>query len=253
MSTQSRIEWTEHTWNPVVGCTKVSPGCKHCYAEVMARRLRAMGAPGYEDGFKLRLRPEKLHDPLKRRKPTIYFVNSMSDLFHPKVPADFVEAVFQVMTAANWHVFQLLTKRPDRMAAFLQQRRIAEHIWVGTSVENRRHGVPRIDRLREVNAAVRFLSVEPLLENIGRIDLRGIAWVIVGGESGPRARPMEPEWARSVHQQCVVAGTRFFFKQWGTHGPDGIRRTKKSNGRIFEGRVWNEMPQFGGALALGCW
>jgi protein gp37 len=242
MSTQSRIEWTEHTWNPVVGCTKVSPGCKHCYAEVMARRLRAMGASGYEDGFKLRLRPEKLHDPLRRRKPTIYFVNSMSDLFHPQVPGAFVESVFRVMTAANWHVFQVLTKRPDRMAELMQQRRIADHIWVGTSVENRRHGVPRIDRLREINAAVRFLSVEPLLENIGRIDLHGIAWVIVGGESGPHARPMEPEWARSVHQQCVASGTQFFFKQWGTHGADGIRRTKKSNGRLFEGRVWNEMP-----------
>jgi protein gp37 len=253
MSTQSRIEWTEHTWNPVVGCTKVSPGCKHCYAEVMARRLRAMGASGYEDGFKLRLRPEKLDDPLRRRKPTIYFVNSMSDLFHPKVPGKFVESVFQVMTAANWHVFQLLTKRPDRMAAFLQKRRIADHIWVGTSVENRRHGVPRIDRLREVNAAVRFLSVEPLLENVGKIDLRGIAWVIVGGESGPRARPMEPDWARSVHQQCIDAGTRFFFKQWGTHGPDGIRRTKKSNGRIFEGKVWSEMPQFGSAAGARSW
>jgi len=242
MSTQSRIEWTEHTWNPIVGCTKVSPGCKHCYAEAMAHRLQAMGAAGYEKGFSLRLRPEKLLEPLGRRKPTVYFVNSMSDLFHPKVPTAFIDQVFAVMNSATWHVFQLLTKRPERMTSYFERTRVANHIWIGTSVENRRHGVPRIAQLRAVNADTRFLSVEPLLEDIGAIDLRGIAWVIVGGESGRGARPMEPAWARAVQRQCEETCTPFFFKQWGAHGSDGIRRSKQLNGRVLDGETWNQMP-----------
>src|SRR5690348_8965777 len=167
MTTKSRIEWTEQTWNPVVGCTKISAGCKHCYAEVMARRLQAMGAPGYERGFRtVTIRPEKLDEQLRRYKPTVYFVNSMSDLFHPQVPDWFIDKVFEVMEQADWHTFQVLTKRPERMAAFLAKRRVPSHIWLGTSVENKRQGVPRIDHLRGIKAAVRFLSVEPLLEDL---------------------------------------------------------------------------------------
>jgi protein gp37 len=208
----------------------------------MARRLQAMGAPGYEHGFKIQLRPEKLADPLDRKKPTVYFVNSMSDLFHPQVPDWFIDEVFATMRAAKWHIFQVLTKRPERLAAYIGRKKVPDHIWLGTSVENKRHGVPRIDHLRKVRAKVRFLSVEPLLEDIGRIDLNGITWVIVGGESGFGARPMKPEWARSVREQCLAAGVAFFFKQWGAHGPDGMRRSKKANGRMFDGRVWNGMP-----------
>ncbi len=241
-TTRSSIEWTEHTWNPVVGCTKVSAGCKHCYAEVMAHRLQAMGAPGYERGFKLNLRPEKLDEPLTRKKPTVYFVNSMSDLFHPQVPDWFIDQVFATMRAADWHIYQVLTKRPERLAAYLGRRKVPNHIWLGTSVENKRHGVPRIDHLRKVRATVRFLSVEPLLEDVGKINLQGINWVIVGGESGFGARPMKPEWARNVREQCLAAGVEFFFKQWGAYGPEGIRRSKKSNGRLLDGQEWNGMP-----------
>jgi len=243
MANNSRIEWTEATWNPVVGCTKVSAGCKHCYAEVMARRLQAMGAPGYELGFrKIRLRPEKLDEPLRRTKPTVYFVNSMSDLFHPHVPEWFIDQVFATMRAATRHTFQVLTKRPERMAEYLGRRRVPDHVWLGTTVENRRHGVPRIDHLRKTRAQTRFLSIEPLLEDIGKVNLRGIAWVIVGGESGIGARPMKPEWARNVQQQCESAGVSFFFKQWGAHGEDGVRRSKKRNGRLLDGQQWDEMP-----------
>lgn len=174
----------------------------------------------------------------------------MSDLFHPHVPESFIGAIFDVVTAAKWHVFQVLTKRPERMASFLQDCRLPAHIWVGTSVENPRHGVPRIAELRKVKAATRFLSVEPLLEDIGKINLRGIAWVIVGGESGRGAQSMDAEWARGVREQCVKAGTRFFFKQWGAHGLDGVRRSRKANGRIVDGRVWNDMPYVSRAFAI---
>lgn len=242
MSTQSRIEWTEQTWNPTVGCTKISPGCKNCYAEVMAKRLQAMRMHGYERGFKLSLMPERLMEPLKRRKPTIYFVNSMSDLFHEKVPFSFVESVFDVMKQANQHTFQLLTKRAERMSTFCRDRSVPPNVWLGVSVENRKHGVPRIDVLRGIDAEVRFLSVEPLLEDIGAIDLRGIRWVIVGGESGRKARPMQSSWVESVKRQCDAAHVSFFFKQWGTWGPDGQKRSKKANGREFAGQVWDAMP-----------
>lgn len=242
MSTYSRIEWTEQTWNPTIGCTKVSPGCKNCYAEGMAHRLKAMGLKGYEHGFKLALMPERLAEPLERRKPTVYFVNSMSDLFHEKVPFDYVERVFQVMTQAHWHTFQVLTKRAERMRDFCRTRRVPPNAWLGVSVENRKHGVPRIDVLREVNATIRFLSVEPLLEDLGRIDLSDIHWVIVGGESGPRARPMRAEWAENVRRQCLEADVAFFFKQWGAWGADGQKRSKKANGRKLNGRSWDGMP-----------
>lgn len=242
MSTQSRIEWTEQTWNPTVGCTKISPGCKNCYAEIMAKRLQAMGMHGYENGFRLTLMPERLSEPLERRKPTVYFVNSMSDLFHEKVPFDYIRQVFDVMSQAPQHTFQVLTKRAERMAEFCNGRDVPPNVWLGVSVENKKHGVPRISVLREIEAGVRFLSVEPLLEHLGEIDLTGIHWAIVGGESGPKARPMRREWVDSIKQQCDNAGVAFFFKQWGTWGADGQRRSKKANGRSYRGRVWDAMP-----------
>jgi len=242
MTTSSRIEWTEQTWNPIVGCTKISAGCKYCYAEVMARRLQAMGTPGYENGFALRLIPERLNDPLKRKKATIYFVNSMSDLFHEKVPAQYINQVMDVIARTPWHSYQILTKRAARMARYFQTRPVPDNVWLGVSVENRRHGVPRIDYLRIVQAKIRFLSVEPLLEDVGALDLSGIHWVIVGGESGPKARPMKPEWADAVRLQCEEQGVAFFFKQWGGWGADGKRRAKAKNGRLLNGRTWDEMP-----------
>ena len=242
MSTYSRIEWTEQTWNPTVGCTKVSPGCKNCYAEGMARRLKAMGLKGYENGFRLSLMPERLAEPLERRKPTVYFVNSMSDLFHEKVPFDYIARVFDAMERAHWHTFQLLTKRAERMAAFCADRRVPPNVWLGVSVENKRHGVPRIGVLRGIDATIRFLSVEPLLEDVGRLDLTGIHWVIVGGESGARARPMRAEWADNVRRQCLDADVAFFFKQWGAWGADGQKRSKKANGRSLNGQSWDAMP-----------
>jgi len=243
MSTQSRIEWTEMTWNPTVGCTKVSPGCKHCYAETMARRLQAMGMRGYEHGFKLALLPERLNEPLERKKPTVYFVNSMSDLFHERVPFDYVRRVFDVMARSPQHTFQVLTKRARRMAEFCGEVTVPENVWIGVSVENRKYGLPRIPHLRSIDASVRFLSIEPLLEDLGRFDLSGVRWVIVGGESGRKARPMKPEWVDGIKQQCDAAGVAFFFKQWGAWGADGERRSKSANGREYLGRVWDAMPQ----------
>jgi protein gp37 len=242
MSTQSRIEWTEQTWNPTVGCTKISPGCKHCYAEVMARRLKAIGVKGYENGFRLTLMPERLAEPLERRKPTVYFVNSMSDLFHEKVSFDYIRRVFDVMAHAPQHTFQVLTKRAERMAKFCRDVDVPPNAWLGVSVENRKHGVPRIDVLRTIDAKVRFLSVEPLLEDLGAIDLDGIHWVIVGGESGHKGRPMRKEWVDSVKQQCDQAEVAFFFKQWGTWGADGQKRSKKANGRTYRGKIFDSMP-----------
>lgn len=242
MATRSRIEWTDLTWNPVTGCTKLSPGCKHCYAEALAHRLKAMGAPGYENGFALALHPERLNEPIRRKKPTMYFVNSMSDLFHEDVPFHFIDHVFETISAAPQHRYQILTKRPDQMAAYFTHRPVPDQAWLGTSVENRKHGLPRLHILSCIPARTRFISIEPLLEDLGEIDLTGIGWVIVGGESGPRARPMKVEWARAIQQQCQAANVPFFFKQWGTHGSDGLKRSKANNGRILDGRVWNEMP-----------
>lgn len=243
MTTKSRIEWTESTWNPVTGCTKVSPGCKHCYAEVMARRLQAMGVPGYEQGFKkVRTLPARLNEPLERVKPTLYFVNSMSDLFHKDVPDEFIGRVFDTMAQARQHTFQVLTKRADRLASFTFGKHIPANIWLGVSVENRRHGIPRIAQLRQVPAVTRFLSIEPLIEDVGVLDLTGIQWVIVGGESGHGARPMAPEWVHNIKRQCREQGVAFFFKQWGAYGADGVKRSKKANGRSLAGRVYSEMP-----------
>ncbi|GAB3468230.1 phage Gp37/Gp68 family protein [Massilia terrae] len=242
MTTGTKIEWTEMTWNPTVGCTKISPGCKNCYAEKMAERLRAMRAPGYENGFELTLLPKRLDDPLGRKKPTVYFVNSMSDLFHEGVPFAYIDLVFEVIVKAHWHTFQILTKRADRMAEYFQSRVAPANAWLGVSVEDRKYGLPRINHLRTVNATVRFLSVEPLLEDLGAMDLRNIHWVIVGGESGPKARPMRQEWVESIQEQCEEQNAAFFFKQWGGWGADGKRRAKKSNGRLINGRTYDEMP-----------
>lgn len=239
---ESSIEWTEHTWNPVTGCTKLSPGCKHCYAETMARRLKAMGAAGYENGFELTLHPERLEQPLRRKTPTTYFVNSMSDLFHEAVPDYFVEQVLDICRRTPQHTYQVLTKRAERLPEFFAARACPANVWLGVSVEDRKYGVPRIAHLRRVNAAVRFLSVEPLLEDVGKLNLRGIHWVIVGGESGAKARPMESSWAEGVRAQAAAQGVAFFFKQWGAWGADGVRRDKKRNGRELSGRRWDEFP-----------
>jgi protein gp37 len=239
---ESSIEWTEHTWNPVTGCTKLSPGCKHCYAETMARRLKAMGAPGYERGFELTLHPERLEQPLRRKTPTTYFVNSMSDLFHEAVPDRFVDQVLDVCRRTPQHTYQVLTKRAERLPQFFAGRVCPPNVWLGVSVEDRKYGVPRIALLRKVKAAVRFLSVEPLLEDVGKLNLRGIHWVIVGGESGAKARPMDERWAENVRAQAIAQGVPFFFKQWGAWGADGVRRDKKRNGRELSGRRWDEFP-----------
>lgn len=242
MTTGSKIEWTEMTWNPTVGCTKISPGCKHCYAEVMAERLKAMGTPGYENGFTLQLLENRIEDPLSRKKSTVYFVNSMSDLFHEDIPFEFIDKVFDTIRRAHWHTFQILTKRANRLAAYFEGKVAPPNAWLGVSVEDQKYGLPRIDLLRKIDAPVRFLSVEPLLEELGSIDLTDIHWVIVGGESGSRARPMKPEWAESIQLQCEEQNVAFFFKQWGGWGADGKRRAKKHNGRQLKGRTFDEMP-----------
>lgn len=243
MTTTSKIEWTEQTWNPVVGCTKISAGCKHCYAETMAKRLQAMGTPGYENGFALTLLPQRLADPMKRTKPTVYFLNSMSDLFHEQVPDNYIDQVMAVVAQTPQHTYQILTKRAQRMARyFAKGRAVPPNAWMGVSVENKKHGVPRIKHLRQVPARIRFLSVEPLLEDVGQLDLTDIHWVIVGGESGPKARPMKPEWAEAVQRQCDEQRVAFFFKQWGGWGADGQRRAKAHNGRLLNGRTWDAMP-----------
>ena len=242
MSTQTSIEWTEQTWNPAVGCSKISPGCAHCYAEVMARRLKAMRVPGYENGFQLTLLPHRLEEPLNRTKPTVYFVNSMSDMFHKDIPDDYIRQVFDVIRRAPQHTFQVLTKRAERMAEFFKNYDPPRNAWLGVTVEDKKHGLPRLDHLRQVPAAIRFISVEPLLEDLSRMNLKGIHWVIVGGESGPKARPMRQEWALNVKQQCEAQNVAFFFKQWGGWGADGKKRSKKHNGRLLEGRTWDAVP-----------
>jgi len=240
LSSNSSIEWTDATWNPVRGCTKISPGCKHCYAETFAERFRGVRGHPYEQGFDLRLVPEKLTEPFTWRAPKLVFVNSMSDLFQPGVPNRYIEAVTEVMAAARWHTFQVLTKRSERLAGMLSGPLLRftalEHIWWGVSVEDRKHGLPRVKHLQQVPAKVRFLSIEPLLEGLGQIDLSGISWVIVGGESGPGARPMNKEWVISIRDQCRQWNVPFFFKQWG-----GVR--KKRNGRQLDGQTYNGYPR----------
>ncbi|MDX2036444.1 MAG: phage Gp37/Gp68 family protein [Isosphaeraceae bacterium] len=239
MSDHSSIEWTDATWNPVRGCTKISPGCKHCYAETFAERFRGVAGHPYEQGFDLRLVPEKLAEPFLWTRPKMVFVNSMSDLFHEGIADDYIDRVVQVMLATPWHTYQVLTKRHERLCTMLDGplRRAAEaaHIWWGVSVEDRRYGLPRMARLQSSRARVRMLSIEPLLENLGPLDLDGIGWVIVGGESGPGARPIDPAWVRSIRDQCASAKIPFFFKQWG-----GTR--KSTTGRLLDGRTHDEVP-----------
>jgi protein gp37 len=239
LSEHSLIEWTDSTWNPVRGCTKISPGCAHCYAETFAERFRGVPGHPYEQGFDLKLIPGKLAEPFRWRKPSMVFVNSMSDLFHADVPEDYIIAVSRVMVQANWHTYQVLTKRSERLRDMLNGRlgfaARASNIWWGVSVENRAHGLPRVEHLRAALAGLRMLSVEPLLEDLGLFDLSGIGWVIAGGESGPGARPMDPDWVRSVRDRCCAAGVPFFFKQWG-----GTRKGK--TGRTLDGRTHDEIP-----------
>ena len=234
MATKSSIEWTESTWNPVTGCTKISPGCKHCYAERMALRLQAMGQNNYRNGFNTTLHEHVLEYPLSWKKPQVIFVNSMSDLFQEDVSFDFVQKVFDVMVQAHWHNFQILTKRSELLLEIDKELPWQKNIWMGVSVENDDYTY-RIDDLRKTNAAVKFLSLEPLLGPLNNLNLYKIDWVIVGGESGPGCRPMKQEWATDIRDQCLQANVPFFFKQWG-----GIN--KKKTGRMLEGRTWDELP-----------
>ncbi|WBL25098.1 DUF5131 family protein [Zunongwangia sp. HGR-M22] len=237
----SKIEWTEATWNPMTGCNKVTAGCKNCYAETMAKRLKAMGTPGYENGFQFSIMPSRLNLPLNVKKPTRFFVNSMSDLFHEKAPFEYIDKIFEIMKNTPRHQYQILTKREDRMYEYFQTRTASENVWLGVTVENKKTK-HRIDKLRNIDVGIRFLSLEPLLEDLGTLDLSNIHWAIVGGESGPKARPMDPEWAINIQEQCDEQNVAFFFKQWGTWGADGKKRSKKSNGRILRGKEWNEYP-----------
>jgi protein gp37 len=239
MSSATDIEWTDATWNPVTGCTKITPGCDHCYAERFSERFRGVPGHPFAKGFELTLRPERLDQPLTWKRPRRVFVNSMSDLFHKRIPWEFVDRAFNTMEKADWHTFQVLTKRSSLLTRYLRARygegSAPAHIWLGVSVEDARNAV-RIRHLRAAPAAVKFVSFEPLLGPVGRIDLTGIDWVIVGGESGPHARPMDEAWALDIRDQCLAAGVAFFFKQWG-----GIR--PKSGGRLLAGREWNYYPR----------
>jgi protein gp37 len=232
---QSSIEWTELTWNPVTGCTKISPGCKYCYALNFARRLQAMGAVNYKNGFKLTLQPHMLDKPLSWKKPSMIFVNSMSDLFHKDIPDEFIISVFEIMNKANWHKFQVLTKRPERVLEMNNELKWTANIWMGTSVECEEY-VSRIDLIRKISANIKFLSLEPLLGPLPNLNLKKIDWVIVGGESGFKARPMKTEWVLDIKVQCEQNNIPFFFKQWGG-------KNKKKAGRILEGKTWNGMPE----------
>ncbi|MCK9426893.1 MAG: phage Gp37/Gp68 family protein [Ignavibacteriaceae bacterium] len=236
MALKSSIEWTESTWNPITGCTKISPGCKFCYAERMAKRLKAMGSANYENGFKLTLQAHVVELPLTWKKPQTIFVNSMSDLFHKNVPLTFIQRIFDVMHKAYWHKFQVLTKRSDILLHYNSKLNWTENIWVGVSVENDDYTY-RIDHLRNTDAKTKFLSVEPLIGPINKLDLTNIDWVIVGGESGPGARPLKEEWVIDIKDKCIEQDVPFFFKQWG-----GVQ--KKKAGRLLQGKTWSQMPKY---------
>lgn len=241
MST-TKIEWTDATWNPVTGCTKTSAGCAHCYAEVMSRRLKAMGVAKYQNGFAVTLHEDALNEPKKWRKPRTIFVCSMSDLFHKDVPFEFIDRVIKVIKETPQHRYQLLTKRADRMEEYFLTREVPQNVWIGVTVEVQT-SKSRIDNLRSIqNAPIKFLSCEPLLEDLGELDLTGIDWIIVGGESGNQARPMKEEWVLRIQQQCNVADKAFFFKQWGTWGSDGVKRDKRKNGKRLDGKICQKMP-----------
>ncbi len=234
MADRSAIEWTEATWNPVTGCDKVSPGCAHCYAEAFAERFRDVPGHPYEQGFDLRMWPKRLDQPLRWKRPRMIFVNSMSDLFHERIPVDFVRRVFASMEEADWHTFQILTKRPERLVELADVLPWPKNVWMGVSIENRRF-VKRADLLRRIRPAVRFISAEPLLGSLEGLDLKGIDWLIAGGESGFRNRPVRPEWIRDLRDRCELEGVDFFFKQWGG-------RTPKAGGRLLDGQTYDAMP-----------
>lgn len=239
---QSKIEWTEATWNPSVGCNKISTGCKHCYAEVMARRLQAMRTPGYERGFEFTILPDRLEMPLSIKKPTKFFVNSMSDLFHEKMPFEYLDRVFDTIIRTPQHHYQILTKRANILADYFKDRQVPDNVWLGVTVESVEVKY-RMDILRSIPAKIRFISMEPLVSDLGELDLTDIHWVIVGGESGNQARPMDENWAVNIKRQCKEQNVAFFFKQWGTWGVDGIKRNKKANGSKLQGKEWKEEPR----------
>ena len=241
----TKIEWTDKTWNPITGCSKLSSGCVHCYAETMSRRLKAMGLDKYRNGFDVTLHPEDLEMPLRWKKGHNIFVCSMSDLFHKDVPFEFVDKVIDVIQRTPQHRYQLLTKRAERMAEYFSQHVVPVNVWLGVTVECQISRY-RIDLLKQVDASIRFLSCEPLLEDLGDLDLQGVDWVIVGGESGSQARPMKEEWVMSIKKQVEDAGAAFFFKQWGTWGSDGVKRNKWLNGKRLNGEVVQEMPRLRG-------
>ena len=239
---KTNIEWTETVWNPSIGCDKVSAGCKNCYAEVMAKQLQAMGTAGYEEAFKFKILPDRLDAPVKVKKATKFFVNSMSDLFHEEMSFEFLDRVFETIRETPRHTYQILTKRERILEKYFQTRKVPDNVWLGVTVEMKSKK-NRIDALRNVDAKIRFLSVEPLLESLGEVDLTNIHWVIVGGESGHRARMMKPEWAIEIQKQCDAQKVDFFFKQWGAWGADGVKRSKKANGRILMDKEWNDKPK----------
>ncbi len=246
MATTTNISWTEQTWNPITGCAKVSAGCKHCYAETMSNRLKAMGANGYDNGFKLSLMPERLNQPLKRKKPTTYFVNSMSDLFHEDVPFDYITEIMSVIRRTPHHNYQILTKRADIMRDYFSSIAVPKNVWLGVSVENIKEGLPRIEHLQTIFSANwrnRFLSIEPLLEDLGELDLHRINWVIVGGESGTNARQMKKEWVMNIKRQCDVKKVPFFFKQWGVYNEDGVKSNVKKAGCHIDGKIYHARPE----------
>lgn len=238
---KSKIEWTEATWNPSIGCTKVSQGCLNCYAASMAVRLQAMGVSDYRDGFKFKIMPHRLSVPLKTKKPTKFFVNSMSDLFHEEMPQEYLDKVFGVIRKTPHHTYQILTKRSSRMAAYFKGKRVPENVWLGVTVESKSEKY-RIDDLRNISTTIKFISAEPLLSDLETIDLNNIDWIIVGGESGSRARRMKQDWVINIKDQAQAQGTAFFFKQWGAWGADGVKRNKKANGRRLLNKTWDEYP-----------
>ncbi len=239
---ETKIEWTEKVWNPSIGCTKISEGCKNCYAESFAKRLQSMGMEDYKDGFKFKILPHRLNDPLKIKKPQKFFVNSMSDLFHDDMPDEYLNQIFDVINQTPQHTYQILTKRVENMYIYFQNHNVPQNVWLGVTVENSKYSY-RIDILKKINATIKFISFEPLIDSAGKIDLTDIDWVIVGGESGYNGRPMKPEWVNEIYLQCQEKNIPFFFKQWGTWGSDGIKRNKKANGKLFQDKIIQEYPK----------
>ena len=238
----TKIEWTDRVWNPTKGCSKISEGCKYCYAESFAKRLQAMGMEDYKDGFKFKILPHRLYEPLKIKKPQKFFVNSMSDLFHDDMPDEYLNQIFDVINQTPQHTYQILTKRVENMYIYFQNHNVPQNVWLGVTVENSKYSY-RIDILKKINATIKFISFEPLIDSAGKIDLTDIDWVIVGGESGYNGRPMKPEWVNEIYLQCQEKNIPFFFKQWGTWGSDGIKRNKKANGKLFQDKIIQEYPK----------